>query len=243
MDSLSGKSRPGADSRSARDSTTLPTAGHFAAPDDDPPSAPGVLAPARHPGGRSAHRGDPAHSGAERRSQPAWRPSGGWHAAPRATEQSMPHKPHHDYESRRYAPTPAKPSTHNDQGDDRSPAPQHPAHQKWRSLPARETTDNAPTPDPNRSAASHQPGGTISIQPPATHQPRQPRPRSKHHQRPLPKTGPDPHAALSTADQATTTGHAPHEPPPDAPQHSPQTSFITKCCDHQLNPPWLPASE
>ena len=55
MDSLWGKSRPGAGWRSARDSTTLPTADQLAARDGDPPNAPGVPAPAHHPVGRSAH--------------------------------------------------------------------------------------------------------------------------------------------------------------------------------------------
>ena len=40
--------------------------------------------------------------------------------------------------------------------------------------------------------------------------------------------------------QATTSGHAPHESPADASQHSSQTSFITKCCDDHLNPPRAP---
>ena len=152
--------------------------------------------------------------------RPASRPSDGWHAALRATEQSWPDTRSPCYGLRRCAPTHAKPSTHNDPSGGRSHAPQHPAHEIWRSLPARETTDNVPTPNPARSAASHQPGGTISTQPPATPPPRQPRPRSKHHQRPPPKTGPDPHAALQTADQATTSGHVSHEPPADPSQHS-----------------------
>ena len=90
--------RSGAASRSAQDSTTLPTAGQLAFRDGDPPSAPGVLAPAHHLGGRSDHPNDPPHSREVRRWRPAWRASGGWHAAGRATEQSLPDKPHHDYE-------------------------------------------------------------------------------------------------------------------------------------------------
>ena len=40
--------------------------------------------------------------------------------------------------------------------------------------------DNVPTPDPERSAASHQPGGTTSTQPQKTPQPPPPRPGSTH---------------------------------------------------------------
>ena len=167
-----GETRPGAGSRSAQDSTTSPTADLLAARDGDRPSALRVLAPTRRPVERSAHRGDPAHTGEALRWRPASPPSGGWHASPRATAQSWPDKPHPDHGSTRYAPTHGRSSMHNDQCGDRSPAPPHPAHRRWRSLPLRQTTDNGPTPPPERSAACHQAGGTISIQPPVTPQPR-----------------------------------------------------------------------
>ena len=161
MDSLWGKSRSGAGWRSARDSTTLPTAGQLAFRDGDLPSAPGVLAPARHPGGRSFHLGDPAHTPARRRSQRASLPSGGWHAALRATEQSLPDKPHHDHGLRRCGATHVRSSTHNDPDGGRSHAPHSRGRGEQRSLLARQRTGSVPTPNPARSVASHQPGGTI----------------------------------------------------------------------------------
>ena len=152
--------------------------------------------------------------------RPASRPSGGWPADPNATTQSWPDTQSPCYGLRRCAPTHAKSSTHNDPDGGRSPPPHSRGRGEQRSLLAQEKTNSVPTPKRKRTGPSHQPGGTISIQPPATPQPRQPRPRLKHHQRPPPRTGPDPHAALQTADQATTTGHVSHESPPDASQHS-----------------------
>ena len=96
MDSLSGKSRSGADSRSARDSTTLPTVDPFGAHDDDPPNAPGALAPARHP--TETILDVPAKLVVPRPTSP---PSGGRHADPNATEQSWPDTPSPCYGLRR----------------------------------------------------------------------------------------------------------------------------------------------
>ena len=60
-------------------------------------------------------------------------PSGGRHTVPRATAQSLPDRAHHECELTRYDATPAKSSTHNGPSCDRSHAPQHPAHEEWRS--------------------------------------------------------------------------------------------------------------
>ena len=133
--------RSGAGSRSAQDSTSLPTVDPFGARDGDPSSALRVLTPTRRPVERSAHQHDPPRSGEARRWRPASLPSGGWHASGRATALPWPDKPHHDHGSTRYAATHVRSSMRNDQCDGRSPAPQHPAHEEWRSLPAPQKTE------------------------------------------------------------------------------------------------------
>ena len=94
-------------------------------------------------------------------------------------------------------------STVNGPGGGRSHAPHTYGPEEQRSLLAQQRTGSTPTPDPRRSAVIP-PDWRNHLDPTAGDpQPRQPHPHSKHHQRPPPKTGPDSHAALSTADQAT----------------------------------------
>ena len=60
---------------------------------------------------------------------------------------------------------------------------------------------------------SHHSRGTNANQPPPTHQPPHRHPRSTTHQRSLPKTGPDAHAARPADDQATASPAATHDQP------------------------------
>ncbi len=55
--------------------------------------------------------------------------------------------------------------------------------------------------------------GTNANQPQATHQPPHRHPRSTTHQRSLPKTAPDAHAARPADDQATASPAATHDQP------------------------------
>ena len=70
------------------DSTSWPTVGQLVFRAGDRPTSPEDPAPPGHLGGLSSPQDDPAHICGERRSPPVWRPSGGWHAARRATAQS-----------------------------------------------------------------------------------------------------------------------------------------------------------
>ncbi len=176
-------------------------------------------------------------SRAARCSWRASRPWGGSHVAPRATAPSLPDTPRHDSGSTRCGAAPWRSSTRTDPRDERSHAPRHAGRTGSRSPPARRRTNNAPTAEPTRSAASRQPAGTISTRPPATPQLQQRQPRSTPHRRSTARIGPGPHAAPPMAGPATTSGHASHEPLPDACQHPSRTTSLTRCCNDQLNPP------
>ena len=143
--------RPGAASRSARDSTTLPTADQLAAHDGDRPSVPGVLAPTHHPGGRSSHPNDPARSRAKPRSQQASRPSDGWHADPNATAQSWPDTQAFRHGLQRCDATHVRSSTAHGAGGGRSHAPDSRGRGEERSLLAQQKTNSAPTPKRKRT--------------------------------------------------------------------------------------------
>ena len=106
--------RPGAASRSARGSTMSPTAGGLAAHDGDRPTSPRGPPPAHRRVWRSWRRDGPARRRATCRCRRAWRPSGGWHAAPRATARSSLDTALRSCESKRCGAAPSRSSTAND---------------------------------------------------------------------------------------------------------------------------------
>src|SRR6266536_2364568 len=235
-------SRRGAGWRSALGSTSSPSADRCGDHGDGRPSAPQAPQPGCRRVWRSRRRDGPAHTSATRRSRPASKPSGGSLVARHATALSSRGTRSSGYASTRYGATPSRSSTATDRAGERSHAPPPAGREEARSLPAQQTTDSAPTAGPTRSAASRHRRGTTGCQPLATRPPPRPPPRSTVQPRSPARTAADPPAAPPTAGPATTSDRASLESPADACQHPSRTTSITRCCDHQLNPPSTRAS-
>ena len=78
---------------------------------------------------------------------------------------------------------------------------------------AQQKTNSAPKQGQKKMGPSRHSRGTNANQPPPTHQPPHRHPRSTTHQRSLPKTAPDAHAARPADDQATASPAATHDQP------------------------------
>ena len=152
----------------------------------------------------------PAKLVVPRRASP---PSDGRHADPNATALSWPDTPGLRYGLRRCDPTHAKSSTHTDPGGGRSPPPHSRGRGEPRSPPAQQKTNSAPKQGQKKMGPSRHSRGTNANQRQVTHQPPHRHPRSTTHQRSLPKTAPDAHAARPADDQATASPAATHDQP------------------------------
>src|SRR5665647_415509 len=123
----------------------------------------------------------------------------------------------------------------------RSPALQHPARAARRSPRAPRTTGTDPRAGRTRTATCRHPRGTTGCRRPATHLPRSPRPRWSVPARSVSRTRARP-PDEATAPPATSSATC-RSTPSSTPLACPSTPPRSRCCDDQLNPPWVPWSE
>ena len=131
----------------------------------------------------------------------------------------------------------ARSSRANDRRGERYRVPRAAGHTGWRSPHVRRTTSSGPRAGRARSAASRQRDGTIVPRQGMTPRQQPRRRRSKRPERSSPRTGHGPHAELSMACRATTSGRASRGSPAGACRYPSRPTSVSRCCDDRWNSP------